>query len=169
LFWGQTKKYSLEYEAAFTDGSANKTNTEAGFSIVFARHSKSPRPYYTFQSRIPRDQTINRVEAFGVLGALVLTNKETPLTIHCVRKPLVDQINRFKLCPPQLHQWRKISDRSVVFRILEKLKERSGPTFIRHVKAHMRDKTNCQELNHFRQKRFIRNSTKSQIKRQKAA
>lgn len=90
-------------------------------------------------SRIPGHQTIARAEAYGVLATLMVTRLNTNLSIHCDRAPLVDQINRFLLSPPQSHELRHLLDRSLLLRILQIVSARTGTTTIVHVKAHERD------------------------------
>lgn len=90
-------------------------------------------------SRIPGHQTIARAEACGILAALMVTRPDTDLSIHCDRAPLVDQINRFILSPPQCHELRHLTDRSLLLRILHEISYRTGTTTVVHVKAHERD------------------------------
>ena len=132
--WGRYRKHSLNITEAYPDGSATKDNTRAGFGVHFPDH-----PSLDLVSRIPGHQTIARAEAYGVLATLMVTRLDTNLSIHCDRAPLVDQINRFILTPPQSHEHIHLPDRSLLLRILHQISQRTGTTTVTHVKAHTRD------------------------------
>jgi ribonuclease HI len=138
--WGMFKKHTLNVTRAYPDGSTTKGRSRAGFGVYFSELEATYEAYKKISSQIPGCQTIARVEGYGVLTALLLTSQEIELTIHCDRKPLVDQINRFRNSPPQNHELRRIKDRCLLFRIPDEIKKRTGTTYVIHVKTHMRDK-----------------------------
>jgi ribonuclease HI len=128
----------LQVTRAYPDGSTDKHRSKAGFGIYFPE-LPSEEAYKNLSSRIPESQSIARAEGFGVLAALLLAKRDTALTVHCDRKPLVGQINRFRYNKPQQHDLRRIKDASLLLRILKEIEVREGQTNIVHVKAHMRD------------------------------
>jgi hypothetical protein len=93
--WGMFKKHTLNVSCAYPDGSTTKGCSRAGFGVYFQELEATDEAYKKISSRIPGCQTIARAEGYGALAALLLTRQDTELTIHCDRKPLVDQINRF--------------------------------------------------------------------------
>ena len=139
--WGGLRKHSLPATLAYPDGSATKDNTRAGFGIYFPEF-----PNRSLVSRIPGHQTIARAEAYGVLTSLLVASLNTNLLIYCDRQSLVNQINRFIDNPPREFEIRNIADRSLLLRILEIIRRRSGSTLVLHVKAHERDHCSTSEL-----------------------
>jgi hypothetical protein len=90
-------------------------------------------------SRVPGEQSISRAEAFAVLGALLLIKSNIHLTIYCDRLFLVNQINRLLNTTAFHSPSHRLSDRSLILRILHEIRTRPAPTFLYHVKAHTRD------------------------------
>jgi ribonuclease HI len=132
--WGKIQKYIVQATAAYTDGSACKDGTRAGFGINF-----SGVPICNVKSNIPGHQTIACAEVYGVLTALMMVQSNIDLSIYCDRKPLVHQLNRFLSIPPQDYDLHNLSERSLVLRILEEIRSRPGHASIIHVKAHAQD------------------------------
>jgi ribonuclease HI len=143
--WGLFPNYTLPVTLAYPDGSATTSNSRAGFGVYFPE-LPAHEQYKKLSSCIPGLQNIARAESYGVLAALLLTRQDSPLTIHCDRKPLVDQINKFRAMSIQPHQLRSLKDSSLLLRILEEINSRSGTTIVIHVKAHERDSKKGQEL-----------------------
>jgi hypothetical protein len=138
LLWGRFRKHSLTHSVAYTDGSALQTSPRAGFSIVFSDQA-SQDIARTFRSRVPGEQSISRAEAFAVLGALLVTKPNVHLTIYCNRLSLVNQFNRLLNTTAFHSPPHRLSDRSLILRILHKIRTRPAPTILYHVKAHTRD------------------------------
>jgi hypothetical protein len=132
--WGQLVKFSLPVTVAYTDGSASKDKTRVWLQRYFPR---TPRAQYEYsQIRIPGNQTIARAEAFGVLAAILMAERDKALTIYCDREPLVKCLNLYKPKSPLPHELKKITDRSLTLRILQEIHDRPGETTIAYVKAH---------------------------------
>jgi ribonuclease HI len=132
--WGQLVKLSLPVTVAYTDGSASKDKTRAGFSVIF---QKLPdRNTNIVKSRILGNQTIARAEAFGVLTAILMAERDKALTIYCDREPLVKCFNLYKSKSPLPHKLKKITDRSLTLRILQEIHDRPAETTITYGKAH---------------------------------
>jgi ribonuclease HI len=132
--WGKIQKHVVEATDAYTDGSATKDGTRAGFGINF-----SGQPTCNVKSRIPGHQTIARAEAYGVLTALMMVRSNINLSIYCDREPLVHQLNRFICIHPQDYNLHYLPERSLVLRILEEIRSRPGHTSNIYVKAHAQD------------------------------
>jgi ribonuclease HI len=132
--WGKIHKHIVQATAAYTDGSACKDETCAGFGINF-----SGVPICNEKLRILGHQTIARAEAYGVLTALMMVQRNIDLSIYCDREPLVHQLNCFISVPPQNYNLHYLSERSLVLRNLEKIRSRLRHTSIIHVKAHAQD------------------------------
>jgi ribonuclease HI len=132
--WGHLLKFSLPVTVAYTDGSASKDKTRAGFSVIFPE--LPDRKTNRVKSRIPGNQTIARAEAFGVLAAILMAERDKALTIYCDREPLAKCLNLYKSKSPLPHELKKITDRSLTLRILQEIHDRPGKTTITYVKAH---------------------------------
>jgi ribonuclease HI len=128
------QKHIVQATAAYTDGSACKDGTRAGFGINFSRV-----PTCNVKSRISGHQTIARAEAYGVLTALMMVHSNIDLSIYCDRESLVHQLNRFISISPHDYDLHYLPERSLVLRFLEKIRSRPGHTSIIHVKAHAQD------------------------------
>jgi ribonuclease HI len=145
--WGIYPKHSMTASIAYPDGSADKGSTKAGFGVYFPDLDAN-NAFKTMSTRIPGHQTIARAEGFGILAALLLVRQDSDLTIHCDRKPLVDQINKLLITNRKPHILRKLKDQSLLLRILDEVTKRSARTTIVHVKAHMRDiRSQCSAQN----------------------
>jgi ribonuclease HI len=136
--WGSIPKYTLPVTRAYSDGSATKNESCAGFGVHFP---ELPVPDHrrNIQSRIPGHQTNARAEALGILAALLASRRDTDLEIHCDRLSLVDQLNKYKLRPPFDFELKDIPDQSIILCILHEVRTRIGTTRFTHVKAHKRD------------------------------
>jgi ribonuclease HI len=130
--WG---KHIVQATVAYTDGSACKDGTRAGFGINF-----SGLPTCNVKSRTPGHQTIARAEAYGVLTALIMVQSNIDLSIFCDREPLVNQLNRFISIHSQDYDLHYLPERSLVLRILGEIRGRPGHTSIIYVKAHAQDR-----------------------------
>jgi hypothetical protein len=82
--WGKIPKHIVHATVAYTDGSACKDGTRAGFGINF-----SGLPTCNVKSRIPKHHTFSHAEAYGVLTTLMLVQSNIDLSIYCDREPLV--------------------------------------------------------------------------------
>jgi ribonuclease HI len=136
--WGSIPKYTLPVTRAYSDGSATKIESCAGFGVHFPELPVTDHRR-NIQSRIPGHQTIARAEALGILAALLASRSDTDLEIHCDRLSLVDQLNKYQLRPPFDFELKDIPDRSIILRILHEIRSRIGTTRFTHVKAHKRD------------------------------
>jgi ribonuclease HI len=114
--WEKIRKHIVQATVAYTDGSACKDGTRAGFGINFSGLTTC-----NVKSRIPGHQTIARAEAYGVLTALVMVQSNIDLSIYCDREPLVHQLNRFISIHPQDYDLHYLSERSLVLRILKEI------------------------------------------------
>jgi ribonuclease HI len=132
--WGHLFEFSLPVTVAYTDGSASKDKSRAGFGIIFPE--LPDRKTNIVKSRIPGNQTIARAEAFGVVAAILMAKGDKALKIYCDREFLVKCLNLYKFKSLLPHEFKKIKDRSLTLRILQKIHDRPGETTITFVKAH---------------------------------
>ena len=102
-------------------------------------HSSKLEGAYFYKGRIPGSQTIERAEAYAVLGALLISETNIPLTVYTDCQKLVNDIQRFQNYPPQIQEVAKMSNRSVLMRILHELRTRKYKTQITYLQNHVKN------------------------------
>ena len=152
--WGIFQKHSVPASVAFVDGSCSKPaipdSATAGFAVVFPHSDLNPEPHisltnnegaYFYKGKIPGAQTIERAEGFAILGSLLISKTHLPLTIYTDCQKLVNDIHQFQHKPPRDHEIAKLSNRSILLRILHEIRSRRGETQVAYLQNHVKNGT----------------------------